>query len=1131
MNLTRFTRRDGILFGVCAVIFALSILIGINWFDAAFPEASIDFKTTRSSSEPLALEALELLDLSPPDGYRHASRFSYDGNAKTYLEKELGLDSAMHLLSNPVRLWSWSHRWFKPSTKEEYRASISPEGEIVAITHLIEEDDAGAFLERDSARHLAETFIREKLGLNLDTFLFLEGQQTGRPHRRDWSFTWRLKDFEPLPGSSYRYSVSLNGDQIGGYREYLHVPEAWNADFKRLRSLNELAGNVDSVFMLLTLIAIVAVFLARIRKQDIHWKTAIWFGVVAAILTYLTNLNQLPVTLYHYNTTSSWSGFLLRELVISLLVAIGVGVLIALLTATAEAIFRNRYPQLHALPRIFTLRGLRTKGAFVNIVVGLTMTAFFFAYQVVFYLLTHRFGGWSPADVPYTNLLNTAFPWIAVLFVGFMPAVSEEFMSRMFSIPFLQNLFRNRYTWLAVLIPAFIWGFGHATYPNEPFWIRGVEVGVAGVIIGVVMLRFGILAPLVWHYTVDALYTAFLLFRSDNPYFIVTAAVASGLMVIPLVAALIAYWRKGGFLPEEGVRNADVVLAKSDALSSVEEATHLPGSEVPEAARKPVTASLGARSRLLALLLLVCGLLVARPERPDDTITSTVPPADAIPIMADGLRSSGLADPDTLFLRTFSRQGTPSRTSQQAYLLKELGSVSTYNALVRDLHSEGIAVYAYSRGNRLRFYGFIDAADRQLTNLVVMMPEEMAGDTLSIDSARTLVRDRLTRAGVDLNSLVEISVRENARPNRRDYTFTFEAPEGDARHVGEAKFRYLGSVTGSHVSASGRPFFHLPESWTRDRNASTASRTIRIILIIIAYSLFIGYALMRLVIETRRGHVPWKRAFLLAIVPGLLSLAGVPEKISAMELQYFLNAEIAWNVFLTSGVIGIVIGFSMNYLLFAIVFALLGTIYADRLPLLSAGSRKQSMLDSLVALGGSIGALYLFTRLVGWLGILMPTAIPVSEPTTPAWFNAPFMWGAILDSSLTQTAVVAGLLGFAAYLFQGPLRSLLGRMMVLIGALLLMQGFTAVDLNEWLFQLITGAVTLAAVILVLKQLVRGHPVRFFVVVWGVVALNAAAPGLRDGVHAGIALHGWLFVAFAAVVLLLWLLGLPARTSR
>src|SRR5262249_31180953 len=156
----------------------------------------------------------------------------------------------------------------------------------------------------------------------------------------------------------------------------------------------------------------------------------------------------------------------------------------------AEPVFRERFPAQLSVRGVLSARGLRTRSAFLGILLGYAMTAFFLAYQVAFYLIADRFGAWAPADVPYDDLLNTAFPGASVLLIGFIPAVSEEFMSRVFSISFLDRLVRVR--WIVLVVPALIWGFGHATYPNQPFFIRGLEVGLAGILVGVIFLRFGI---------------------------------------------------------------------------------------------------------------------------------------------------------------------------------------------------------------------------------------------------------------------------------------------------------------------------------------------------------------------------------------------------------------------------------------------------------------------------------------------------------------------------------------------------------------------------------------------------------------------------------------------------------------
>ena len=205
------------------------------------------------------------------------------------------------------------------------------------------------------------------------------------------------------------------------------------------------------------------------------------------------------------------------------------------------------------MPRLWTPRALSSRRVFLAMILGYALVPLFIAYQVVFYLTAHRFGAWAPAEVPYDDMLNSALPWVAVAFAGFFPAFSEEFLSRAFAIPFLQRLVHSRFA--AIVFAAFIWGFGHAGYPNQPFWIRGVEVGLAGIVAGLLMERFGLLPLLIWHYTIDAVYTATLLFGSGNTYYVVSAALASLLFAIPLSLSIALYLRNRGFVPDDDLSN------------------------------------------------------------------------------------------------------------------------------------------------------------------------------------------------------------------------------------------------------------------------------------------------------------------------------------------------------------------------------------------------------------------------------------------------------------------------------------------------------------------------------------------------------------------------------------------------
>src|SRR3989442_6099752 len=164
-----------------------------------------------------------------------------------------------------------------------------------------------------------------------------------------------------------------------------------------------------------------------------------------------------------------------------------------------------------------------------------------------------NFGVWAPQDLSYSDVVNTSFPWIAGVAIGVMAATSEEFLFRLFAIPFLEKMTGSRI--LAVILPAFFWSFLHSAYPQEPGYICGIEVGIIGVVAGIVMLRWGILATLIWHYTVDASLVGLLLIRSNSLYFKISGVVVGAAALAPLVFACIFYLTRGGFETGEDLLN------------------------------------------------------------------------------------------------------------------------------------------------------------------------------------------------------------------------------------------------------------------------------------------------------------------------------------------------------------------------------------------------------------------------------------------------------------------------------------------------------------------------------------------------------------------------------------------------
>src|SRR5258708_31705561 len=79
------------------------------------------------------------------------------------------------------------------------------------------------------------------------------------------------------------------------------------------------------------------------------------------------------------------------------------------------------------------------------------------------------------------------------------------------------------------------------------------------------MLRWGIWATLIWHYTVDAFLISTSLLRSEGIYLRVSGAIVGGAALIPLGIAAISYLSRGGFETDPELLNSARPLAAPPA--------------------------------------------------------------------------------------------------------------------------------------------------------------------------------------------------------------------------------------------------------------------------------------------------------------------------------------------------------------------------------------------------------------------------------------------------------------------------------------------------------------------------------------------------------------------------------------
>ncbi|MGO8790815.1 MAG: CPBP family intramembrane glutamic endopeptidase [Terriglobia bacterium] len=988
---TTLTSADRRVIIIAVVVAGISLAVGVKYFSHAFPEAAIEFRVNRDDSTPLATKFLADRGWSV-SGYRHTAVFDFDDDAKVYLERTQGLARMNTLTRGPIRLWRWSHRWFKPQQKEEFRVDVTPAGEVAGFDRELLESAPGANLDSAAARALAEKFLTDVMRRDLAGLEFVDSVSEKRPARTDYSFTWKDKSVELGDGSA-RLEVEVDGDQVAGYREFVKVPEGWARDYQKLRSRNTAANVVDEVPWMLLCVAGLAFLIRRLRQRDVPIQLSLVFGFVTAVLYFLGQVNMFSQAEFDYRTTDSYSSFVSGYLVNNLLAALGFGALIFLLMASTEPLYRDSYPGSISIRRYFSWKGLRTRSFFVANVVGIALTFFFFAYQTVFYLVAGKLGAWAPADVPFSDLLNTRFPWVMVLFVGFFPAVSEEIQFRAFAIPLLRRFLKSGP--LAIVLAAFIWGFLHSAYPNQPFFIRGLEVGFGGVIIGFIMLRFGILATLIWHYSVDALYTAFLLLRSPNHYLMLSGGVAAGMMVIPLIVAVVAYLKTGTFSEE-------------DALLNSAEVRPVPLPEEAAAAETVLAYQPLSHSRLIlagALAALFAALAFIPVYRFGKGVVLHESPRDAIRI-GDNLLRQWKLDPATYHHVVWINDNVdPSAL----HYLAERKSLEQADKIYRQATRLVLWEVRYFRPLQKEEYQvYVDPVSGEVFGFRHSLEENAPGASLSPEQARVLAEQAVRDHGYRLEDFELQSSDATKRKAREDYTLVWQAKSGDPRNVGDAHYRLEVDIAGDQVVGFSRSF-KLPEEWERAQESNTIVNNILLGVSILTILALVAGGLILFVHLVRAGQMPWRRSAKVGFLLGILGLLEALNGLSMADRTYDTSMPLTvWNLLILVGTIIVPLG---EGLLGWLLIGAAASFYPDAWKVLSASARRIWRRDALVALGLSLAVGVGLARIGALLTSVFHAYAPIKDELFPVAFSTQWPAAAFFLSALTRSVVFTAIIG------------------------------------------------------------------------------------------------------------------------
>ncbi len=1104
MKPIKFNKHDFLYIAICITLLITSVIYLQNNFWKASPEHSIDFKINKDESRSIGEEFCKNLKIDLSE-YHHGVAFDYDNQAKVFLEKEIGIEESHDYLNKEFHIFHWSNRWFIPLSREEIKVNITPEGKISLFEHIIPEEKKLPCLTINEARSLARLFLQNNFEINISNWEFIEEKTDVKPNRVDFHFTYKQKNIE-IYNATYRFKIVIQGNEIGKYTEYLHVPEQWKRDYNKLRSLNTTTSVTANIFYILILISVLIVFLIHIMKKNLSLKIPLIFGGMTFILLFVSTLNEIPIRQYYFDTNQSMSSFYMEIILKGVLSALMTGFLVTILTFAGESIFRKQNPGKISLSGIFSAKGIRTKNFFFSIIIGATLAVFFIAFQTFFYITARKFGAWSPADINYSHILNTAFPWIVIILAGFAPAVLEEFTFRLFAIPFFRKITGSKV--IAIIFPAIVWGFLHANYPNQPFWIRGVEVGFIGILIAMVFLKFNILTVLVWHYTVDAIYSSLVLIKSGSGYHVISGIMAASIMVLPLFYNLYYYWKNKGFESSDSIKIIDD-SEKSEEKPLITEPLYKKKIKYSSLSGKRIKVGIG----IITLSVIICTLPISKIG---DFYKYPYKKSEIINTAKNYLITKGI-DPENYKLSVKLNKNYKSDWGK--YILEHTDIDELNSILARYLTKSVVWQCRFFIPTEKDEYLLnIHPMDNSVVSFFHLIEDQADRPSIDKKLAKLRVKKFLVKQNIDLEKYQLKEDFSKIRKKRTDHTFVYESNEQCDANIGNARHRIEIIVKGDEI-ATYTNYYKLPESWLRKEEQKTFFDTIRLVLKIISMFSMGIYFIIYLTSKYNFDTFIWKKPVIIgSIITILLFLSDVLNFNSA-QIYYNTSWQFStWIILFFSGSIiqSMATGAALTLLILGVV-----NLFPDSLNNLQKENRKilapDALFGSVVSIFGYCAIFHFFK----WWATKFPSAIPVPDFSIPRFIAhpAPIFHG-VLDI-IFYGIIALSMMGFATFFFNKILQGILKKVGILILLLFIFLPSEISTLHEFIYFYIESAFLIIWTFAIIFYFLRNNTLAYLLTSFGFVSINSIMIYLHSGSLPG-RIYSYYLITFL-VIIVIWII--------
>jgi hypothetical protein len=280
----------------------------------------------------------------PDDGSVLPARDDGSGNAQEFVAVTAGEERRLELRGTYLPRPHWAVRiaTFQgdiAERAEEWHVTVTDTGEARIAEHLLPEGRAGASLEEDAARRIAQQVLVQRY--RLDASRGEVREISARPQklkaRTDWTFVFADTTVRPLPKGEPRIEVVVGGNEVARVSRFVYVPDDWVRQQRAADTRNQILQVLRGLVFggLLVASAVLGVIAwSRRRYSPRSFLTAAAMMMVATITT---AANGWPVVLASLPTA--------MPLPLAILTLIGVGLLGLAITSSLVGLAVGALPQ------------------------------------------------------------------------------------------------------------------------------------------------------------------------------------------------------------------------------------------------------------------------------------------------------------------------------------------------------------------------------------------------------------------------------------------------------------------------------------------------------------------------------------------------------------------------------------------------------------------------------------------------------------------------------------------------------------------------------------------------------------------------------------------------------------------